>query len=179
MKRSRLSTKEGRKRVGRLKVWTNYELDVEAVRTAYADSFGYPKGALTDDPRYTKWWNVVSKKRNLNWTGTNFYKPDMWLKLTKPIGEYNKFTPEKTYKMLRDLPVEVKLAREGSVAVYVWAQDKKTLDEVAKRFNGYADEINFVTVPHMVMQKEKDMSIPLIMSPEKGEKARYLRLWFD
>jgi len=178
VKRSRLKRGNSKARSTRLKAYSQFDLDVEQTKIAYADSFGYPKGAKFGSVKYNKWWNEVSKRRNLQWTGTNFYKPNEWLKIARLVGAYNEFTAKNVYDRVKDLPVELKLAREGSVAVYVHG-DEKTLNEVADRFKDYADEIDIVAVPHMVLQKHGDYQLPLIMTPEPKDKRRYLRLWFD
>jgi len=188
MRRSRLIRGGGKARKSRLesfrkdtKDMVSFDRDLAAAKKAYADTWtNPPKGSVMGSPEYGAWWNKVEKQRNLEWKGTLFHTPKRWLEIAGVVGEYNKFTPKRTFDLLKDLPVTVKLAREGSVAVYVRG-DPAVLDKVAKRFKDYADEIDYVKVPNVMLRKEKGYDRPMpyhMLSPE-GQKTRYLRLWFD
>lgn len=181
MKRSRLSRKGSKARPVRMSV-AHLDNDIQATKKAYADSF-IPGTAKFGTPAWKTYWEVANQQRNLNWEGTDFHTPEDWLKIARLIGSYNEFEAQRVYDKLRGLPVKVKLAREGSVAVYV-SGDKKSLDEVARRFRGYADEIDMVSVPNMVMIKSKtdpkeSYPVAMVADKSKGERNRYLRLWFD
>jgi len=170
VKRARLKRGVSARKKRRL---SSFQRDLQATKQAYADCvMKPPKGVSWGSSKWWDWWKRVSEVRNLDWKGTEFYSPKQWLKLAKVVGRYNDFDPERVYKLLADLPVKVKLARESSVAVYV-SGDSDTLKKLAERFKGYADEIDFVAVPYSYVHR----GVKGVIS--KGGRSKYLRLWFD
>ncbi len=124
--------------------------EARKVAKAYADS-GPRKRGESDE----KWWDRVSKQRNLRFEGTAFFNPKDFEEIIKPIGGYNEFDPETTARILKQFKgVKAKIARESSPAVYIKG-DEETLRKVANNFKGYADEVDI----------------------DKNKKV--LRVWFD
>jgi hypothetical protein len=112
-------------------------LEAKKVARAYADSGPRKKGESDE-----AWWNRVSKQRNLEFEGTEFFNPHDFEEVIKPIGGYNEFDSETTARILKKFKgIKAKIAREGSPAVYIKG-DEKTLKQVADNFKGYADEVD-------------------------------------
>jgi len=78
---------------------------------AYADS-------IIDDPK------TYGQLRDLHWAGT-YANSEMFLKQAKIVGKYNDFSPEVAQRLVDRFgdSAKYKLAREGSVAIYITIRD--------------------------------------------------------
>lgn len=102
---------------------------------AFADSFIADYGVKSAERE------EANKLRNLHWTG-QYTDADTFLKQAEIVGEYNEFTPEIAKKLVDRFGKDKKyrLAREGSVAVYVQGVDIEVTDQEYEEFK--ADEID-------------------------------------
>ena len=101
------------------------------VRKAYADC-------------WMDTWEAGSKHRNLNFKASEFVpRNEAYDICSRAIPEgYNEFTAN----LIEELPndVMIKIAREGSVALYVKTIDQKTLDMTLEETNHLrADEVHY------------------------------------
>jgi hypothetical protein len=98
---------------------------------------------IVDDPR------IFGAIRNLDWDGI-YTNADTFQKQAKIVGEYNNFNSD-IVKRLADRfgnTTKYKLAREGSVAVYITVLDKNTqisLDGIRELTK--ADEVDLTGKP--------------------------------
>ena len=120
--------------------------ELQDVALAYADNVS---GEGMGDQRYEE----GIKLRNLHFSG-EYTDSEIFLKQAKIVGEYNLFCPEIAQKLVEGLKPynpQFRLAREGSVGVYVQFQslaanaDTKLPEEAEERLREEvdADECSF------------------------------------
>lgn len=83
------------------------------------------------------------KERNLHWNGTPYVTVARITSAIKTVKQYNDFNPNKVILALKSLgDIRVKLAREGSPALYIKCGKVDPHLVFAKMKEVYADEVD-------------------------------------